>query len=141
MRQKYVSVVWLKAESPESANMVILAFSKTGATAVACPPGPRVPAKFEVVARDFVAAATPSAGSPLSSIAWQVALCPRTPPAWLISTAAVEQPAICSGPREAFGPVYVEKLPIVMAPPEWPPLPPAEFELPLLPQPASTTPP
>jgi hypothetical protein len=29
--------------------------------------------------------------------------------------------------------VYVEKLPMVKAPPDWPPLPPAEFELPLLP--------
>src|ERR1022692_3449917 len=77
---------------------------------------PRAMSRFVVVAIARVTLGTASAGSPVSSIAEQVIVLPRMPPALLIKSAAAKQGADSSLPNCAAGPVKGAITPAVILP-------------------------
>src|SRR5713101_7221009 len=106
MRQKYCSLVWSNDASPVSANIGTLAALISGAVASASSElGPSTANRCDAVASIFAAPVTASAGSPRVSTLVQATLSVSTPPAALIAVAAAWQPASCSGPNDASGPV------------------------------------
>ena len=98
--------MWSNDPWPVSANIGTLAALISGAVASASSElGPSTPNTSDVVASIFAAAVTASAGLPCVSTFAQTTLSVSTPPAALIAVAAAWQPAACSGPNGASGPV------------------------------------
>src|SRR5215470_8097132 len=87
MRQKYLYADLSKAGSPSVSNIVTCARLSKGTDAVGGD-APTTPARLGVDARSCAIAGAVSASSPLVSIGLQVTVCPRTPPARLMRSAA-----------------------------------------------------
>ncbi len=96
---------------PESLNIGMLARLKSGTVGGASfEPGPSTPTRWLLVAISDSAAGTASAGSPrLSTALHDACLWLRIPPAATIAWVAGAQPAICSGPKLASGPLKLWK--------------------------------